>query len=110
MNIRYSEHMGKKKRAERKEAKKAKAEAQRQHAEQAALRRQKWQRLAIAWPIVTVAACVGLHFGIGHNAVTGFTGLLGVAIWVPMILGFVGSGVQPRDNTRAGSIDFGARR
>ena len=40
----------------------------------------------------------------------GLTGMIGLAIWLPLVIGSIGSQVTPRDRTRAGAIDFGGER
>ena len=70
-------------------------------------RRRKYRIAAVVLPIVALVAAVGVYLGTDDRQLAGLTGMVGVAIWVPLFLGAIGSEVTPRDRTRAGAIDFG---
>ena len=76
-----------------------------------ALRRQRMLRIAAAVvPLVTLAVSLSIYFSTEDTQLAALVGMVGLAIWVPVLLGVVGGNVKPRDRTRAGSIDFGNRR
>ncbi|MCC6875548.1 MAG: hypothetical protein IT378_14675 [Sandaracinaceae bacterium] len=94
-----------KKKSERQAALEVDRELERQRLSRAS--RLKW--VAIALPVVTLAAALGAYFAAGDRQLAGLVGLIGVALWVPALLGAIGAAITPRDRTRAGSIDFGSR-
>ena len=73
-------------------------------------KRRKYRIAAAVLPIVTLVASIAVYIGLNDKQLAGLTGMIGIAIWIPMMLGAVGSQVKPRDRTRAGSIDFGSKR
>ncbi len=92
-------------RAEREAKRAAKAEAERL-AQEAAARR---KRLMVAIPVLgLVVAGVG-RFALDDDRVVGFSILVGFLLFLGVSLAGLGGSVQPRDGSRAGSIDFGNR-
>lgn len=75
-------------------------------------KRRNRRRQVLVWsiPLVTGAAAAGAWFYLENKAATGAIILGGAMIWLLAGLGFIGSGVTPRDRIRAGSIDFGRKR
>ena len=61
-------------------------------------------------PVVFLAVAIGVYVALDDKQLAGLIGMVGLAIWVPVLLGLIGARIQPRDRTRAGSIDFGNRR
>lgn len=99
------------KKKELKEQRREQQAAEREAAAQAAAKRQRiMRRLVIAVPIVTVALSLVLWLALDAPRAAALAGLVGVAVWIPTVLGSVGSEIEPRDRTRAGSIDFGNRK
>lgn len=102
----------------RKKSKKDKKREAREQAaaeEQAALeafeaRRRLYRIAAVAVPVVTIAAAVGIYLGMDDQQLAALVGMVGLAGWIPVVLGALGSRITPRDRTRAGSIDFGNKR
>lgn len=104
--------MGKKKsKRERKREQREREEAERQAAQEAFEKRRRLYRIgAVIVPLVTLAVAVSVYVGMDNRQLAGLSGMVGLAAWVPMILGALGSQIRPRDRTRAGSIDFGNKR
>lgn len=103
--------MAKKTKRERKRDKREQEAAELEAAEQVATRRRRTMRwIVIAIPLVTLAASGITWAATDDIRMAALVGLLGVGLWVPALLGSIGGAVQPRDRTRAGSIDFGNRR
>jgi Na+/citrate or Na+/malate symporter len=103
--------MGKKKDKGEKESKKQREHEEAAQAHEALARRQRTMRIAsIAVPAVTLLAAVATYFATESKGPAALVGLIGVAIWMPVLLGTLGGAVPPRDRTRAGSIDFGQKR
>ena len=97
-------------RAQRKAERKAAKAAQKQAAEENEKQRKRMLVAVIAVPIASTVLAVGAYFLTEDRRIAGLIGMLGVALWVPSLLGFLAAGVRPRDRMRAGSIDFGKRR
>jgi Na+/citrate or Na+/malate symporter len=106
--------MGKKKKNKGHEE--TKRDRERVHAEaaqarEALERRRRRLRIAnLAVPLVTIVAAGVTYFLSDSKGPAALVGLIGVAIWMPVLLGGLGATVPPRDRNRAGSIDFGQRR
>jgi hypothetical protein len=62
------------------------------------------------WPLVVVAAVVGLYFATKDTRVMAIVGTVGALVWLGVGLSTVGGAIPPRDRGRAGAIDFGSRR
>jgi hypothetical protein len=104
--------MGKKKsKKQRRREQKEREEAERQAAlARLAKRRRRLMAAAVALPLATLAGALAVYFGTEDRQLAALLGMVGIALWVPILLGLVGSAVKPRDRTRAGSIDFGNER
>lgn len=105
------EAMAKKTKKERKRDKREQEAAERDVAERAAARTRGIMRaVVIAIPILTIAAALITWAVTEETSTAAMVGLIGIGLWVPALLGLIGAAVNPRDRTRAGSIDFGQRR
>ena len=103
--------MARKSKKQRKREERARREAEERAAEEAAQRRLRNYRIAAAVvPVVTLAISLSIYFAMNDRQLAALVGMVGLAVWVPILLGVVGARVKPRDRTRAGSIDFGNRR
>jgi len=104
--------MGKKKsKRDKKREARERAEAEERAAQAAFERRRRIYRIAsVAVPVVTLAVSMGVYLGMEDRQLAALLGMVGFAAWVPVLLGALGSRIQPRDRTKAGSIDFGNRR
>ncbi len=104
--------MGKKSKRERRKKKHNVEEERRSEPALVAIERRAriMRAFLIALPILTIAAAAGAYFALDDKRMAALVGVIGVALWVPALLGSIGSSVRPRDRTRAGSIDFGNRR
>lgn len=92
-------------------ARREREELERQAAlEEMAKRRRVLAIASIALPIATLGGSLAIYYGTGDRQLAALLGLVGIALWVPALLGLIGSAVKPRDRTRAGSIDFGSKR
>lgn len=80
-------------------------EAQRAHEQRA--RRNRIVLMAI--PLVTAALATLAYLVLEDRRAVAFLVIVGLAFWVPALLGAIGAGVPPRDRARSGSIDFGRR-
>jgi len=87
------------------EAKEAKREAQ----ERAEQRRRMQLRLSAAVAVLTLLIAGICYWVLENRQLMGITLLIGGVLFLVVALGTVASGVQPRDRTRAGSIDYGNR-
>ena len=88
-----------------KEAKEAKREA-----ELIAQRRRRLQmRLSAAVAVLTVVIAGLCYWALDNRQLMGITLLIGGVLFLVLALGTLASGVQPRDRTRAGSINYGKR-
>ncbi|UCH29987.1 MAG: hypothetical protein JSV06_02885 [Myxococcales bacterium] len=93
----------------RKERQKAAKEA-RQEAQALAKRRRQLQlRAAGAVGLLTLALAGVCYWVLDNRQLMGATLLIGGVLFLLLVLAALASGVQPRDRTRAGSIDYGKR-
>jgi Flp pilus assembly protein TadB len=88
-----------------KEAKEAKREAQ----ERAQKRRRLQLNMSAAVAVLTLAVAGLCYWVFDNRQLMGITLLIGGVLFLVLALGTLASGVQPRDRTRAGSIDYGNR-
>ena len=93
----------------RKERQKAAKEARREVEVQARRRRRMQMRLAAGVAVLTLAVAAVCYWVLENRQLMGVTLLIGGVLFLLFALGTLGSGVQPRDRTRAGSIDYGKR-
>lgn len=101
--------MGKKAREARK-AEAAASEAEREVARLAHEQRVRRNRaIMIALPLVTAVLAAGVYFAFDARRAAAGIVVVGLAFWVPVLLGTIGGAVPPRDRSRSGSIDFGRR-
>jgi len=102
-----------KKRNERRQARKERAreakEAKHAAAASARRRRQLQIRLSAAVAVLTLAVAALCYWVLDNRQLMGITLLIGGVLFLLLALGTLASGVQPRDRTRAGSIDYGKR-
>jgi len=88
-----------------KEAKEAKREA-----EALAQRRRRLQiRVSAAIAVLTLVVAGLCYWVLDSRQLMGITLLIGGVLFLVLALGTLASGVQPRDRTRAGSINYGKR-
>ena len=103
--------MAKKSKKQRKREERERKEAEEKAAQEIADRRLRNYRIAAAVvPAVTLAISLGIYFSMNDRQLAALIGMIGLAAWIPVLLGVIGGGVTPRDRTRAGSIDFGNKR
>ena len=88
-----------------KQAKEAKRAAE-EHAQQ---RRRLQMRVSAAVAVLTLAVAGLCYWVFDNRQLMGITLLIGGVLFLVLALGTLASGVQPRDRTRAGSIDYGNR-
>lgn len=88
-----------------KEAKEAKREAQ----ERVQKRRRLQMRVSAAVALLTLAIAAICYWVLDNRQLMGITLLIGGVLFLVVALSTLASGVQPRDRTRAGSIDYGNR-
>jgi hypothetical protein len=93
----------------RKERQRAAKEARQQAEARARLRRQRQMRLAAAVGVLTATLAAVCYWVLEDRQLTGVTLLIGGVLFLLIALGTLASKVQPRDRTRAGSIDYGNR-
>ncbi|HSN84146.1 MAG TPA: hypothetical protein VLS88_16315 [Polyangiales bacterium] len=93
----------------RKERAKAAKEARRMAEERARRRRKLQLRLSAAVAVLTLAFAAVCYWVLDNQQLMGATLLIGGVLFLVLALGTLASGVQPRDRTRAGSIDYGKR-
>ncbi len=93
----------------RKERQKAAKEARREAEAQARRRRQLQLRLAGAVGVLTLALAGVCYWVLENRQLMGASLLIGGVLFLLLVLSALASGVQPRDRTRAGSIDYGKR-
>ena len=102
-----------KKQNERRQARKERAQdakEARREAEAAAQRRRQLQIRVSAVVAVLTLGVAGLCYWVFDNRqLMGITLLIGGVLFLVLALGTLASGVQPRDRTRAGSINYGKR-
>lgn len=103
--------MAKRTKKESKRERREREAADREVAERIAQKRLRTMRwIAIAIPVLTIAAALTTWGVTDNTQIAALVGLLGIGLWVPALLGVIGATVAPRDRDRAGSIDFGNRR
>jgi Flp pilus assembly protein TadB len=93
----------------RKDRQKAAKEARQEAEARAKLRRKKQMRLAGAVGVLTLAVAGVCYWVLDNRQLMGVTLLIGGVLFLLLVLGTLASGVQPRDRSRAGSIDYGNR-
>jgi fatty acid desaturase len=102
-----------KKQNDRRQARKERAkdakEAKREAAAIAQQRRRLQIRLSAAVAILTLVVAGLCYWALDNRQLMGITLLIGGVLFLVLALGTLASGVQPRDRTRAGSIDYGNR-
>jgi hypothetical protein len=102
-----------KKQNERRQARKERAreakEAKREAQERAERRRRMQLRLSAAVAALTLLIAGICYWALDNRQLMGITLLVGGVLFLVIALGTLASGVQPRDRTRAGSIDYGNR-
>lgn len=94
--------------ARRERAREAK-EAKRAAEASAARRRQLQIRMSAAVAVLTLVVAGVCYWVLDSRQLMGITLLIGGVLFLLLALGTLASGVQPRDRTRAGSIDYGKR-
>ncbi len=72
-------------------------------------RRQLQMRMALGVAILTLTVAGLCYWVFDNRQLMGVTLLIGGVLFLLLALGTLASGVQPRDRTRAGSIDYGKR-
>ncbi|MBT8468813.1 MAG: hypothetical protein KJN97_08690 [Deltaproteobacteria bacterium] len=102
-----------KKQSDRRQARKERAkqskEAKREAQERAEQRRRMQMRISAAVAFLTLAIAAICYWVLDNRQLMGITLLIGGVLFLVLALGTLASGVQPRDRTRAGSIDYGNR-
>ena len=102
-----------KKQNERRQARKERAkeakEAKREAAAIAQRRRQLQIRVSAAIALLTLVVAGLCYWVFDSRQLMGITLLIGGVLFLVLALGTLASGVQPRDRTRAGSINYGKR-
>lgn len=93
----------------RRERQQAAKEARRQAEALATRRRRLRRRLAAAVAVVTLALAGVCYWVLENRQLMGVTLLVGGVLFLLVALSTLASGVQPRDRSRAGSIDYGNR-
>lgn len=102
-----------KKQNDRRQARKERAreakEAKREAEERALQRRRLQIRLSATVAVLTLAIAGACYWLLDNRQLMGITLLIGGVLSLLLALSTLASGVQPRDRTRAGSIDYGRR-
>lgn len=102
-----------KKQNERREARKERAkeakEAKREAQANAQRRRRLQIRVSAAIAVLTLVVAGLCYWVLDSRQLMGITLLIGGVLFLVLALGTLASGVQPRDRTRAGSINYGKR-
>lgn len=102
-----------KKQNDRRQARKERArdakEAKREAEAIAQQRRRLQIRLSAAVAVLTLLVAGLCYWALDNRQLMGITLLIGGVLFLVLALGALASGVQPRDRTRAGSIDYGNR-
>jgi Flp pilus assembly protein TadB len=93
----------------RKERQKAAKEARHEAEANAKRRRQMQLRLAGGVGLLTLVVAGVFYWVLDNRQLMGVTLLIGGVLFLLFVLSTLASGVQPRDRTRAGSIDYGNR-
>ena len=94
--------------ARRERAKEAK-EARKEAEARVRRRRRRQAQLAAMVAVLTLALAAVCYWVLDNRQLMGVTLLIGGVLFLLLALGTLGSGVQPRDRMRAGSIDYGKR-
>ncbi|MBW2587392.1 MAG: hypothetical protein JRD92_10680 [Deltaproteobacteria bacterium] len=102
-----------KKLSERRQARKERAkdakEAKREAAAIVQRRRQLQVRMSAAIGVLTLVVAGLCYWVLDSRQLMGITLLIGGVLFLVLALGTLASGVQPRDRTKAGSINYGKR-
>ena len=102
-----------KKQNERRQARKERAkeakEAKREAEANAERRRRLQIRVSAAIAVLTLVVAGLCYWVLDSRQLMGITLLIGGVLFLVLALGTLASGVQPRDRTRAGSINYGKR-
>jgi Flp pilus assembly protein TadB len=93
----------------RKERQRAAKEAKQQAQARAQRRRQLQLRLAGLVGVVTLVIAGVCYWALDNRQLMGVSLLVGGVLFLLLVLATLASGVQPRDRSRAGSIDYGNR-
>ena len=93
----------------RKERQRAAKEAKQEAHARAQRRRRNQMRIAAAVGLLTLALAATCYWVLDNRQLMGVTLLVGGVLFLLLALGTLASGVQPRDRSRAGSIDYGNR-
>jgi Flp pilus assembly protein TadB len=98
---------------ERRQARKERAkdvkEAKREAAAIAQRRRQLQVRMSTAIAVLTLVVAGLCYWVLDSRQLMGITLLIGGVLFLVLALGTLASGVQPRDRTKAGAINYGKR-
>jgi lipopolysaccharide export LptBFGC system permease protein LptF len=102
-----------KKHSDRRQARKERAreakEAKREAQERAQRRRRLQIRVSAAVAVLTLVIAAICYWVLDNRQLMGIALLIGGVLFLVIALSSLASGVQPRDRTRAGSIDYGNR-
>jgi Flp pilus assembly protein TadB len=99
-----------KKQNERRQARKERAKEAKREAEANAQRRRRLQiRMSAAIAVLTLVVAGVCYWAFDNRQLMGISLLIGGVLFLVLALGTLASGVQPRDRTRAGSINYGKR-
>ena len=99
-----------KKQNERRQARKERAKEAKREAQANAQRRRRLQiRVSAAIAVLTLVVAGLCYWVLDSRQLMGITLLIGGVLFLVLALGTLASGVQPRDRTRAGSINYGKR-
>ena len=102
-----------KKQNERRQARKERAkeakEAKREAEANAERRRRLQIRVSAAIAVLTLVVAGICYWVLDSRQLMGITLLIGGVLFLVLALGTLASGVQPRDRSRAGSINYGKR-
>src|SRR5687768_1190020 len=97
----------------RREDKRARREEQKRAEQEAADLQKKVharRRFLVAFvPALTAVIAVVSYVVLHSKQLAGVAVLVGVLVWLPVSIGYLGSRVSPKDRKNAGSIDFGHR-
>jgi Flp pilus assembly protein TadB len=93
----------------RRDRQRAAKEARQEAKAQVQRRRQKQLRIAAAVGVLTLALAGICYWVLDNRQLMGVSLLIGGVLFLLLVLSTLASGVQPRDRTRAGSIDYGNR-
>ena len=93
----------------RKERAKEAKEATREAEANAKRRRRLQIRMSAAIAFLTLVVAGVCYWAFDNRQLMGISLLIGGVLFLVLALGTLASGVQPRDRTRAGSINYGKR-